>query len=125
MPTSGENMPALLTSTASNLVAFQYQQLLTLLQQAIAAGDYNAGQLFDQAAATKLLTQGQDFTSLPVISADNRALAESVNYPLALLAARYGAIVAESADFQIRMVAYIEALEQDGQQIDRMLLAAD
>jgi hypothetical protein len=118
-------MPTLLSSANTRLVAFQYQQLLALVQQAIASGDYNGGQLFDQTAALALLAQGQDFISLPVISAESRASADTLTNPLQLLMARYAAITAENTDFLSRMTAYTQALEQDGNQIDRMLLAAD
>ena len=47
----------LLGNYQSTLSSSYYQQLVTLLQQAIQAGDFGGGQVFDQAALVALQKQ--------------------------------------------------------------------
>jgi hypothetical protein len=75
--------------------------------------------------AAALIQQGQDFSSLPSIAAGARAIAESVNYPLSVLTARYDAITAERDDFLARMELFLSVLEQDSSAVDQLLYAAE
>ena len=47
----------------STLSSSYYQQLVTLLQQAIQAGDFGGGQTFDQAALVALQQEAQNFST--------------------------------------------------------------
>ena len=87
-------MPDLLGGYQSDIAAWHTQELLRLVQQAAALGEYGGGKLFDTAAANAIIkNQGEDFTGIPAIPAGTRATADSLNYPLSLLTARYAAIV--------------------------------
>ena len=114
----------LLGTWPSKLATFHYEELLQLLKQAVSQGDYGAGQLFDQQAASDLITQAQDFSSLPVISAGDRAIADSLNYPLQLLQARYAAISKESQDFLTQMNSLLSVVEADSDLVEYLLIAA-
>ena len=86
----------LMGAYVSKLPSWHYEELLALLEAGVAEGDYGGGALVNAQTVADLTAQGNDFTTLPAILAGSRALAESMNYPLALLAARYAAIVPNS-----------------------------
>ena len=109
----------------SNLQAFHYQELLALYTAAIAAGGFAGNATFNEAAIQTLIQQSQDFTTLPLASAGQRVTDDSINYPLALLTARYNAIVAESNDFTSRAQGLISVLEKDTGLLDQLLAGAD
>ena len=115
----------LLGAYSSRISVFHYQELLKLLEAGLVLGDFGGGALFDKAAADILIQQGQDFSSLPAISAGSRAIADSVNTPLSTLSARYAAISAERDDFLARMDQFLSVLGQDSDAIDRLLYAAE
>ena len=115
----------LLGAYSSRISVFHYQELLKLLEAGLVLGDFGGGALFDKAAADILIQQGQDFSSLPAISAGSRAIADSVNTPLSTLNARYAAIGAERDDFLARMDQFLSVLGQDSDAIDRLLYAAE
>ena len=115
----------LISNYGSNLSTFLYLELLQLLEQNVTQGEYSAGTLFDVAAAQALQAQGQDFSSLPIPSAGDRAMAYSLNYPLSLLTARYAAIASERQDFVNRLNLYMSVLEKDALLIDFLLAAAN
>ena len=114
----------LLGSYKNKLSQFHYQQLLQLLQDAISAGDYGGGKLFDKTAADRLKQQADDFASLPGVLAGSRASAASLNQPLELLSARYQAISQEREDFLEQMDRLLAVLEKDSNLIDQLLAAA-
>lgn len=114
----------LLGAYQSNLTAFQLEALLSLLQSGLQAGDFGGGRLFDKAASDALLAQGQDFTSIPQISAGSRALADSINHPLQILTARYQAIAKEKESFLSRINSFLAVLNKEAVVIDRLLYAA-
>ena len=115
----------LLGAYTSRLPEWHSQELLGLIEAGVALGDYGGGKLINQQVASDLQQQGNDFTSLPAILAGSRALAQSVNYPLALLGARYAAIVAEQQDFLDRMGKYLAVLEADAEMVDQLLTAVE
>ena len=114
----------LLGPYVSNLSNFHYQELLALLQLAIANGEYAGGSLFDSTTAQALEQQGVDFSSLPVISADSRAYADQINTPVQQLQARYSALSSESADFQTRLSQLLTVLDKDASLIEQILAVA-
>jgi hypothetical protein len=115
----------LLGNYANKLNSYHYQQLVDLLQQGLVLGDYGGGTLIDKDSISALLLQAQDFTNLPAIRAGNRAYADSINYPLSLLLARYAAIEAESADFVSRIETFLAVLDQDAELVDRLIYQAE
>lgn len=106
---------------------FQYhrEELLALLQQAIAAGDYGGGKLIDSSVASTLEEQVADFATLPGVSAGHRASAQSLLYPLSLLKARYDTVSKERDNFLERMVRYLTLLDKDSALIDQLVAAAN
>ena len=68
--------------------------------------------------------QGEDFTGIPAIPAGTRATADSLNYPLSLLTARYAAIVNENEDFLSRINQFLSVLEKDSLLVDQLIAAA-
>ena len=115
----------LMGAYVSKLPSWHYEELLALLEAGVAEGDYGGGALVNAQTVADLTAQGNDFTTLPAILAGSRALAESVNYPLALLAARYAAIVSEQQDFVSRMAQYLAVLETDAGLVDQLLTAVE
>ena len=117
-------MADLLGGYQSNIAAWHTQELLRLVQQAAALGEYGGGKLFDTAAANALKKQGEDFTGIPAIPAGTRATADSLNDPLSRLAARYAAIVKENEDFLSRIDQFLSVLEKDSLLVDQLIAAA-
>src|ERR1039458_782295 len=115
----------LLGAYVPKISVFHYQELLKLLEAGLVLGDFGGGALFDKAAADALIQQGQDFSTLPAISAGSRAIADSGNTPLSTLSARYAAISAERDDCLARMDQFLSVLEQDSDAVDRLLYAAE
>ena len=114
----------LLGNYQSTLSSSYYQQLVTLLQQAIQAGDFGGGQTFDQAALVALQQQAQNFSALPQPSAGQVVTDESFNRPLTLLAAQFAALLNESNAFATRLTALLSVLGKDTTLIDQLLAEA-
>ena len=115
----------LLGNYQSTLSSSYYQQLVTLLQQAIQAGDFGGGQVFDQAALVALQKQAQNFSTLPQPSAGQVVTDESFNNPLTLLAAQFAALLNESNAFATQMAALLSVLGKDTALVDQLLAEAD
>lgn len=105
----------------SNLNSFHYRELYDRLKQLLKDGEYAGGKAFDLAAAQALQQQGQDFTSLPTISAGSRTTDESINHPLTLLQARFKALLSESESFDDRAAMLLSVLEKDTDLIEQIL----
>jgi hypothetical protein len=114
----------LLGTYNNNLASFQYEQLLAILQAAIAAGDLSSGSSFDKSTLQQLEAQATSFSSLPQATAGTRALDESILQPLQLLQARFTALLNEANNFVTRSEALISFLEAETDMLNR-LLAAD
>ena len=114
----------LLGNYQSTLSSSYYQQLVTLLQQAIQAGDFGGGQTFDQAALVALQQQAQNFSALPQPSAGQVVTDESFNRPLTLLAAQFAALLNESNAFATQLTALLSVLSKDTTLIDQLLAEA-
>jgi len=115
----------LLGNYQSTLSSSYYQQLVTLLQQAIQAGDFGGGQVFDQAALVALQKQAQNFSTLPQPSAGKVVTDESFNNPFTLLAAQFTALLNESNAFAAQMAALLSVLGKDTALVDQLLAEAD
>ena len=115
----------LLGNYQSTLSSSYYQQLVTLLQQAIQAGDFGGGQVFDQAALVALQNQAQNFSTLPQPSAGQVVTDESFNNPFTLLAAQFTALLNESNAFATQMAALLSVLGKDTALVDQLLAEAD
>ena len=115
----------LLGNYQSTLSSSYYQQLVTLLQQAIQAGDFGGGQVFDQAALVALQNQAQNFSTLPQPSAGKVVTDESFNNPFTLLAAQFTALLNESNAFATQMAALLSVLGKDTALVDQLLAEAD
>ena len=111
----------LLGAYPSGLVAKHYDQLLQLLNQSLSVGDYGGGSLVDAAVIAQLQTQAADFTSLPTVSAGDRATADQITYMLNLLRARYNALDQERQEFLSKMDRFLTLLESDSGLIDQLL----
>lgn len=118
-------MAELLGKYDSTLALTQWEELLTLVRSGMSSGEYAGGSLFTQDAVNSLLAQAQDFSALPVPSEGQRAYADTVNYPLSLLEARFSAVAGEKDKFLAALKQYISVLTLDAQQIDRLLSAAE
>jgi hypothetical protein len=114
----------LLGTYNSNLASFQYQQLLALLQAAIAAGDLSSGSKFDQSTLLQLEAQATSFANLPTATAGTRALDESILQPVQMLQARLSALSSEANNFVTRSAALTAYLQVQAAFLDQ-LLAAD
>ena len=115
----------LLGNYQSTLSSSYYQQLVTLLQQAIQAGDFGGGHVFDQAALVALQNQAQNFSTLPQPSAGKVVTDESFNNPFTLLAAQFTALLNESNAFATQMAALLSVLGKDTALVDQLLAVAD
>lgn len=111
----------LLGSYPNQISSFQYQELLKLLQDSLVSGDYGGGRLFDAEASRKLKAQAEDFTSLSFPSAGDRTQADSLNYPLSIVQARYNALSKERKAFLQRLEAFLAVLEKDASLIKQLL----
>lgn len=109
----------------SKLQAFHYAELLQQYKLAISQGDHAGSKIFDEASINNLIQASQDFSSLPVASAGQVVTDDSINHPLALLAARFSALVAEAQDFDNRAAGLIAVMEKDTALLDQLLAAAD
>ncbi len=114
-------MARLLGSYKSNLSTYLYQEMIQILEAAIIAGDYGGGKLFDRSTLEELRLQGQEFDNLPLSAAGQRAYAESINYPMRLLQARFAAVVNETDDFLVTISKLLETLEKDTALAERLL----
>ena len=109
----------------NNLNKYHYEELLALLRQAISEGDYAGGKLFDQKAAEALVVQGKNFSDIPIAVAGQIALADSLNYPLQQILARYVSAKRESDFFVIRINQYITLLKKEAELIDQQIATAN
>ncbi len=112
-------------SYSSQLNTLQFDALVKMLEASIAQGDYGAGKQFDVSAAAALRKQGENFTNLPKATAGECALAESLNYPLDLLTARYQAMKGEASHFKAKMASLLSLLGKEQSLIDFLLAASD
>ena len=111
----------LLGTYNGNLASFQYQQLLALLQAAIAAGDLSSGSQFDKTTLTQLEAQATSFSNLPTATAGTRALDESMLQPIQLLQARFAALLAEGNSFVSRSADLMAYLQAETTLLDQLL----
>ena len=109
----------------STLSSSYYQQLVTLLQKSIQAGDFGGGQVFDQAALVALQKQAQNFSTLPQPAAGQVVTDESFNNPFTLLAAQFAALLNESNAFATQIAALLSVLSKDTALVDQLLAEAD
>ena len=109
----------------STLSSSYYQQLVTLLQKSIQAGDFGGGQVFDQAALVALQKQAQNFSTLPQPSTGQVVTDESFNNPFTLLAAQFAALLNESNAFATQIAALLSVLSKDTALVDQLLAEAD
>lgn len=114
----------LLGPYVGNFAAFQYQQLLALLQAAIATGDLGSGSAFDKTTLLQLEAQATSFANLPLATAGMRAQDESLLQPIGLLQARFTALLAEANNFVTRSATLIDYIQAETDLLDQ-LLAAD
>jgi hypothetical protein len=114
----------LLGPYTSKLSAYTYQQLVTILQQAIAAGEYGGGSLFNSASAAALQAEATSFANMPIPSAGDRAMADQVDNPINLLIARYNAITNEVSDFQTQLNNLLSILYKDSELVVQTLNAS-
>jgi hypothetical protein len=114
----------LLGQYRSSLASFHYQELLSLLKQAVQAGEYSANKTFDQAAVIALQKAAQDFSELSQPSSGQRVTDDTFNRPLQLLSARFAALASESKAFSARASALISVLEKDSALVDQLLASA-
>jgi len=112
----------LLGTYNGNLASFQYQQLLALLQAAIAAGDLSSGSQFDKTTLTQLEAQATSFSNLPTATAGTRALDESMLQPIQLLQARFAALLAEGNSFVSRSADLMAYLQAETTLLDQLLV---
>lgn len=108
----------------SRLQAFHYQELLNLYKEAIAAGDFAGDQTFDITALNTLIQQSNDFSTLPLPSAEQRVTDDSLNNPLDLLTARFNAITSEANDFSSRAAGLISVIKKDTRLLDILISSA-
>jgi len=108
----------------SPLEQFHSQELLTLLRQAVALGEYQGGLGLDQAIAA-LQQQATDFSQLPLPAAGDRALEDSINTPIDALTARFNALQSTLASFSSTADGLQSLLEKDIGLLDRLLRAAE
>ena len=108
----------------SPLQQFHSQELLTLLRQAVALGEYQGGLGLDQAIAA-LQQQSTDFSNLPLPAAGQRALEDSINTPLTTLVARFNAFQSTLTSFSSTADTLQALLTKDIGLLDRLLCAAD
>jgi len=111
----------LLGSYPSGLVAKHYDQLLDLLNQSLATGDYGGGALVNATVIAQLQQAAQDFSSLPMLAAGDRATADQITYMLSLLSARYNALDQERQDFNTKIGRLLTLLESESGLIDQLL----
>lgn len=114
----------ILGNYASSLSDFQLQELEALLKSALAQGEYAGGDTFDTATANNLVTQAKDFNNLPVPSAGQRAMADTVNNPYGYLVARLNAIQSETDTYASEVQTLISLVAKDTALLDQLLAAA-
>jgi hypothetical protein len=111
----------LLGTYNSDLASFQYQQLLALLQAALATGDLSSGSAFDKTTLMQLESQATSFANIPVATAGTRAQDESLLQPLSLLQARFTALLSEANSFVTRSESLIAFLQAESDLLDQLL----
>lgn len=114
----------LLGNYETRLYDWHRQELLAQLSEALRVGEWGGGKLIDSTVADRIRSEAQDFSSLPAILAGSLATADSLNYPLSVLLARYKAISQERLDFLKRMDLFLAVLEKDSNLVDQLIAAA-
>lgn len=109
----------------SQLKNFHIAELAKLVQDSYVRGEYEGGKLFDTTDAAKLKESGADFQNLPLASAGDLAMADSVNHPVSLLNARYEAIGNERDHFLERMEGFLSLVNKDAVLVDQLLSMAE
>src|SRR5438067_1596543 len=114
----------LLGTYTPSLQKWYYQELLNLIEAAIAKGDYSGGYTFDQSSIDSIITDGESFTDLTLPSAGTRAIDEDFNNPVSLLNARYAALAAEVDDFTAKISILIDILNKDTQLLQQLVYSS-
>jgi hypothetical protein len=109
----------------TKLQAFYYEELLQLYQRALAQGDFAGDQTFNESTVTTLVQQSKDFASMPLASAGQRVTDDSVDTPIDILTARFGALTLESDDFESKAAGLISVVEKDTALLDQLLAGAN
>jgi hypothetical protein len=115
----------LLGNYKSRLTEFHYQELLSLIKDAIILGDYSGSRTIDNTTIVKLISQAQDFKDLPLPTAGQRTTEEAFNSPIDILTARFNALDSEVSDLQTRISNLIAILSKDSILLDQILAAAN
>jgi hypothetical protein len=97
----------------SNIAQWYYQQLLSILNQAVAAGDYGGGSAFNQQTLQALVNQAQSLVLSFPSTANTTVLDEDFNYPTSILSGQYAAIQSELNQFVTNVQTLISVLEKD------------
>src|ERR1035441_9203496 len=111
----------LLGNFPSQLSSSYYADLLALVKQQIAVGEYAGGSTFDAAAVAALQAQGQTFTALAIPSSGDRAIADSVNTPVNLINVRFEAIQSEVTYLQSEIASLAASLANQTSLLDQLL----
>lgn len=111
----------LLGTYQSQLSAWYYNELLALVEQAIALGDYSGGFTFNQANLESVITQGESFQGLSLPSSGQRAIDEDLNNPIGLLVAQYNALTTEIDSFTAKISILIDILVKDTRLLDQLI----
>lgn len=109
----------------STLQSFQYQELLLLYQQQITQGGFAGNVTFDATAINNLITQSQNFASLPLPAEGQIAIDDVFNYPLSILTARYNALQSETTAFNAQIDDLIAVLGKDTLLLDILISGAN
>jgi hypothetical protein len=111
----------LLGNFPSQLSSSYYADLLALVNQQIAVGEYAGGSTFDAAAVAALQAQGQTFTALAIPSSGDRAIADSVNTPMNLINVRFEAIQSEVTYLKTEIASLAASLANQTSLLDQLL----
>lgn len=109
----------------SGLQAAHYLELLNLYKAQISKGGFAGNATFDTAVISNLITQSQDFATLPLPSEGQVATDDSLNYPLDLLRARFNALATEAASFNTQIASLVATLGKDTALLDQLISAAN
>lgn len=113
----------LLGSYNSTFQAFYYQQLLSLYQQAVANGQYQ-GTVFNEAAIQTIIAASKAITEIPVETAGDIVIDDSLNHPLDLLSAVYTALISETNAYTSVADSLISVAEKDTVLLDQLIAGA-
>lgn len=113
----------LLGSYNSTFQAFYYEQLLALYQQAIANGQFQSS-LFNEAAIQTIIAASQEIAQLPVETAGDIVIDDSLNHPTDLLTAVYTALALEANAYTEEATKLISVAEKDTVLLDQLISGA-